>query len=582
MNSEPCVFLHISPVNGSSYCIEPKVRHDLGYTPYCSFTVAEDSCTFRCPFSLPKFYICPTCGAQPGHPCKRPSGHTVFGGGFHSPREKLAEGKENTMTEAKEANSGGSGPVKPGKTEITKVEAVPESEDVITWLPIGKIHVGDNIREPANLDEMTASIKAQGILEPLLVRPSRHGDPKAEDAYNLVFGGRRFAAAKLAGLKEVPCVVKEMTDGEVIEAQLVENLQREDLSEIDEAKAYQRYITATKSTQIALGKRIGKSQPYIAGRLSLLTLPEKVQKVVSSGEISASKAEVLVSVMKDMPETRVIEAAKIAAQKDVPVARLKNELTWKKKEWAAQDARQKKLAKAWPCPECKRKASAFVNTRYDYNLNAKVGTGVIVKDEEGHMWNMETGKAYVQPKSTYDSTPRPRVERPVKKVGPTMRSGHTVHDIAKAIFTRLGPKEIQSLYWNGTQMSMTFQAPSSLQDLKGVEFRALPHEYSTGELMEIHVEAYDDGRRRKMKEAIGKWQSKTLGKAKAPKKTDPKKVEALKKALDNPIAKVDLPDNVEDLELARDLEVKGQKRHGVIDLIDNFLAALSGEGAGDY
>lgn len=137
------------------------------------------------------------------------------------------------------------------------------------------------------LDALVASIKEKGVLQPLLVR--RQGNK-----YELIAGERRWRASKLAGLKEVPAIVKELNDKEVLEVALVENLLRENLSAIEEAEGFQRLIDEFSHTQEALSQIVGKSRSHIANMLRLLSLPDEVKLLVKEGKISAGHARALV------------------------------------------------------------------------------------------------------------------------------------------------------------------------------------------------------------------------------------------------------------------------------------------------
>lgn len=137
------------------------------------------------------------------------------------------------------------------------------------------------------LQALADSIKEKGVLQPLLVRHQG-------DKFELIAGERRWRAAQLAGLTEVPIVVKDLSDSEVLEAALVENILRENLSAIEEAEGYQRLIDEFSHTQEALSQIIGKSRSHIANILRLLTLPAEVQELVKDGKISAGHARALV------------------------------------------------------------------------------------------------------------------------------------------------------------------------------------------------------------------------------------------------------------------------------------------------
>ncbi|MDA0661850.1 MAG: ParB/RepB/Spo0J family partition protein [Proteobacteria bacterium] len=138
---------------------------------------------------------------------------------------------------------------------------------------------------------LVESVREKGVLQPLLVR--RH--PVQPNAYEIVAGERRWRAAQQAALREVPVVIKELSDREALEIALVENIQREDLTPIEEARGYQRLMDEFQHTQEALAQAVGKSRSHIANLLRLLTLPERVQEQVNEGALSAGHARTLVT-----------------------------------------------------------------------------------------------------------------------------------------------------------------------------------------------------------------------------------------------------------------------------------------------
>lgn len=137
------------------------------------------------------------------------------------------------------------------------------------------------------LNALSQSIKEKGILQPLLVR-------QRGDKYEIIAGERRWRAAKIAGLREVPVIIKDLDDQETLEIALIENLQRENLSPIDEAEGLNRLMSEYTYTQEALGNVIGKSRSYIANSLRLLSLPDAVKAAVRENKISAGHARALV------------------------------------------------------------------------------------------------------------------------------------------------------------------------------------------------------------------------------------------------------------------------------------------------
>ena len=139
------------------------------------------------------------------------------------------------------------------------------------------------------LDALAQSIREKGILQPLLVRPVS-GE---EAAFELVAGERRWRAAQRVGLHEVPAIVRAFADSEALEIALVENLQREDLSPLEEAEAYSRLVDEFGRTQAGLAEAVGKSRSHVANTLRLLSLPEPVRRRLEEGELSAGHARAL-------------------------------------------------------------------------------------------------------------------------------------------------------------------------------------------------------------------------------------------------------------------------------------------------
>lgn len=156
------------------------------------------------------------------------------------------------------------------------------------------------------LHELAASIRMQGIIQPLLVRPDGDG------GYELVAGERRLRAARLAGLREVPIVVREVSDRESLELALIENIQRNDLSPLEEAAAYQRLVDDYGHTQEQIATRVGKSRPAVANTLRLLRLPEAIKQDIARGRLTAGHARVLLSI--ESPEAQLRAARQILAR----------------------------------------------------------------------------------------------------------------------------------------------------------------------------------------------------------------------------------------------------------------------------
>ena len=155
------------------------------------------------------------------------------------------------------------------------------------------------------LQELADSISQNGILQPLLVRPKGSG-------YEIVAGERRYQAAKLAGLSEVPVIIREISDADVFKLALIENLQRSDLSPLEEARGYRQLINAQGLTQEELAHALSKSRSTITNTLRLLDLPSEVQGLLEEGSITAGHARAILAVPSE--EGRIRLAEKVAEE----------------------------------------------------------------------------------------------------------------------------------------------------------------------------------------------------------------------------------------------------------------------------
>lgn len=164
--------------------------------------------------------------------------------------------------------------------------------------------------DEAALQELANSIKQHGVLQPLLVRPLTTG------GYQLVAGERRWRASRLAELKEVPVIIKELSDTEAMEIAIIENLQREDLNPIEEAEGLQALIDKCGFTQEEVATSVGKSRPAITNALRLLRLPEEVRQMTKDGDISAGHARALLAFDN---EPMMLECAKQIVDKKLTV-----------------------------------------------------------------------------------------------------------------------------------------------------------------------------------------------------------------------------------------------------------------------
>ncbi|EAD5868011.1 ParB/RepB/Spo0J family partition protein [Listeria innocua] len=164
------------------------------------------------------------------------------------------------------------------------------------------------------INELRDSIKIHGVLQPIILRNTDKG-------YEIVVGERRYRAAKEAKLKEIPAVVRDLTEEEMMELSVIENLQREDLSPLEEAESYQFLMKKLGLTQAKLAERVGKSRPYIANFVRLLTLPEEVQVMLRDGSLSAGHGRVLLGLKL---KKNIIPTAKKAATQGLTVRQLED------------------------------------------------------------------------------------------------------------------------------------------------------------------------------------------------------------------------------------------------------------------
>ncbi|MCC5969941.1 MAG: ParB/RepB/Spo0J family partition protein [Pararhodobacter sp.] len=145
--------------------------------------------------------------------------------------------------------------------------------------------------DAARLSELQDSIREKGIIQPLIVRP----DPARADGFEIVAGERRWRAAQNARLHEIPVIVKDFSDSEVLEIAIVENIQRAELSPIEEAAGYKQLMERFGHTQEKIAEVLGKSRSYIANLLRLLNLPEELREMLDSGELSVGHARALIT-----------------------------------------------------------------------------------------------------------------------------------------------------------------------------------------------------------------------------------------------------------------------------------------------
>ena len=174
-----------------------------------------------------------------------------------------------------------------------------------------------------SLNELTNSIREQGVIQPIVVRPDKTNDSK----YEIIAGERRWLAAQNAGLHEIPVVILDVDDIKSLEFAIVENVQRQDLNPIEEARGYQRLVDDFNYNQDKLSKFIGKSRSYIANSLRLLGLPGEVLTMVESGSLSAGHARTLIGLNNAFEIAKKIIKKKLSVrQSEVLVRQFKEKI----------------------------------------------------------------------------------------------------------------------------------------------------------------------------------------------------------------------------------------------------------------
>jgi ParB family chromosome partitioning protein len=246
-----------------------------------------------------------------------------------APAAKAPASKTSAGTPAARRNLGRGLSALLGNERIEAVTAPPETARAPRSLPIESLHPGGfQPRRRFDETEIAAlgdSIRANGVLQPILVR--RH--PSLANGYEIIAGERRWRAAQRAGLHEVPVVLRAISDGEAIELALVENIQRQDLTALEEAEGYRRLLEEFANTQEDVARRLGKSRSHVANTLRLLGLPETVKRRLEEGALSAGHARALLGardaetlaarVVAEGLNVRQTEAL-VKAERDAPAA----------------------------------------------------------------------------------------------------------------------------------------------------------------------------------------------------------------------------------------------------------------------
>jgi len=250
-----------------------------------------------------------------------------------------------------------------GLQALISSEALGEEGEAIRNIALSKIK--SNRYQPRksfneeSLNELAESIKKHGVIQPIVV--------KAEgENFEVIVGERRLRAAKMAGFSEIPAVVKEYRDDELLEIALIENIQREDLNPIEEAMAYKMILERQNITQEELSKRVGKSRSYIANMVRLLELPEEVKEDVSRGTISVGQAKALLGI-KD--QSKLLEMYRRIEKEGMSVREVEHAVRKNVSRGTFQS----------------QKKEPFIED-FENRLREKLGTKVVINYKNGRGW----------------------------------------------------------------------------------------------------------------------------------------------------------------------------------------------------
>ncbi len=244
---------------------------------------------------------------------------------------------------------------------FSEFEAIDENSETVVDINLDEIR--PNPYQPRKtfdehaLNELAKSIDQNGVFQPIIVRESVNG-------FEIIAGERRFRASKIANKETIPAIIRPLSESGMMEIAVLENLQREDLTPLEEADAYQTLISKLNLTQEQVSQRLGKSRPYIANYLRLLNLPESTKQLVQSGTLSMGQARTLLS-LKDPDQ--IEQLAQKAVDEDLTVRQLEQLATESK-----SDIRKKKKAPKAKSPFVKATEDKLVE-KFDTQVAVKTG-----------------------------------------------------------------------------------------------------------------------------------------------------------------------------------------------------------------
>lgn len=254
-----------------------------------------------------------------------------------------------------------------------------ENTNDVKYIPISNIIPNKN--QPRKnfseeqLKELAFSIEKNGVLQPILVRSIKN----QPNMYEIIAGERRWRAANLAGIYEIPVIIKELNDTETFEISLIENLQRENLSPIEEANGYKNLINVYNYTQEDISKIVNKSRSYVANVLRLLSLPQEVQNMVDDGSLSYSMARSLIGVKNPLEQAKSIIEGNLTVKQAEKI--IKNKKNIKQLNISKVDEELISI---------KENISNILNAKVDIKLKGKKGEIIIKFNDLSELNNITT------------------------------------------------------------------------------------------------------------------------------------------------------------------------------------------------
>ena len=374
-----------------------------------------------------------------------------------------------------------------------------------TECDIAEIALGSNVREvdlkSEGFKELAASVKTHGILEPLVVRPL--ADAQNGHKWDLVAGYQRYAAAKVAGLTQVPVVVRYLNDSERAEVQLLENILRKDLTPMEEARGIKAYADAFAASPKEISARVHKSGAWVKSRLALNSLSAKLIPFLEDGSISVTQATAIAAFPTDVQELLLEDEAeelRYGGIRDSDADEITRMLENLGKQLEDVRAFEKKVeaSEHKVCPKC---GGAATGKTYD---------GLATCDN-GHEWSLATGKgrSVKENVTSYAKAPAPKkIDRSETCVVRAVRSPQEIMGEylggVKVDYIRVVPS------YSGVDVTFALSGknlPDSLQAIAKLKegargFALMPVEYSSGEMSQVVVDGYDGPARKKMKALV--------------------------------------------------------------------------------